>query len=582
VRARVERLGARLVEEEHAVVRAGEALAAARDALARASSERPLRPDELAKVIEIELDACEGERARVVVTYVVPGARWMPAYTVRLDGAATEIELRAIVQQKTGEDWRGVRLALSTAARQRRGDAPELTSVRVGRAQATPRRRGFRAPPEGADALYADYDRAIAAMTPAQTTTAIAADEDIDRSATFGAAPGAEPPLGFGPPSAPVPSSAPSTSRPTTKIDGRARMGLPPTAPPPGMAMAPRAQPAAPAQISAPMELAAAMSMPRRALYGAAGGAATLTVERHVEPTIDLEAAAFAASYASLRMGAVGSANRGELVPIGEAELYVEATTTVRVAARVRVAAGIAAARDATQELLRKAPPLRYLVPAGHEGYDHAFELDAIVDVPADGEPHALSISRVTAAAELVHVAVPRESRDAYRQLRVTSPFDAPLLAGPLDVYEGRDFVLSTDLTTTPPHGELEIGLGVDPAVKIARNTRFSEATTGLIRGTLELRHGVTIDVANQRADVLHLEVRERVPTTRDKEEDIEVEVTRVQPPWKKYEPDDGHLRGGHAWRIDVAAGAKQALELEYVVRIASKNELVGGNRRES
>src|SRR5262249_21692670 len=70
-------------------------------------------------------------------------------------------ELRAVVAQDSGEDWMGVALRLSTAEPERFAQLPELHPQKIGRRQAEPARRGFRAPPMGADVLYSDYDRSF-------------------------------------------------------------------------------------------------------------------------------------------------------------------------------------------------------------------------------------------------------------------------------------------------------------------------------------------------------------------------------------------------------------------------------------
>jgi hypothetical protein len=40
-------------------------------------------------------------------------------------------------------------------------------------------------------------------------------------------------------------------------------------------------------------------------------------------------------------------------------------------------------------------------------------------------------------------------------------------------------------------------------------------------------------------------------------------------------------LRGGYRWRVALAPATKKMLRASYDVRIPSKTELVGGNRRE-
>jgi uncharacterized protein (TIGR02231 family) len=63
------------------------------------------------------------------LTYVVSGPSWSPLYDVRADTAAKKLVLtyQAQVRQRTGEDWRGVSLRLSTAQPGIGGREPELS-----------------------------------------------------------------------------------------------------------------------------------------------------------------------------------------------------------------------------------------------------------------------------------------------------------------------------------------------------------------------------------------------------------------------------------------------------------------------
>lgn len=108
-----------------------------------------------------------------------------------------------------------------------------------------------------------------------------------------------------------------------------------------------------------------------------------------------------------------------------------------------------------------------------------------------------------------------------------------------------------------------------------------------MLRGSLKLQHGIAIDVDNVSAQPIELEVRERIPVAREGEDDVEIVIGRVEPAWEPWKPDaDGpraaRLRGGYRWRVALAAGAKKTLRAAYEVKIPSKAELVGGNRRES
>ena len=96
-------------------------LDARRRELARLSGAH--QPDRLTAVVRIET-AAAGE-VTLNLSYLVYGAEWHPRYDARVDAAAAKVLLtqQALVTQNTGEDWRQVALALSTARPQRSGQA---------------------------------------------------------------------------------------------------------------------------------------------------------------------------------------------------------------------------------------------------------------------------------------------------------------------------------------------------------------------------------------------------------------------------------------------------------------------------
>ena len=131
----------------------------------RASTARVPKADELRKAVVVALGR-HGDAVgagRLVIEYLVPGARWAPAYSLRIDrsGKRARLAVRAVVSQRSGEDWAGVALSLSTAEAQRFTDLPELATLRIGRAQPPAPKRGWRPLPADAAELFADYDRAF-------------------------------------------------------------------------------------------------------------------------------------------------------------------------------------------------------------------------------------------------------------------------------------------------------------------------------------------------------------------------------------------------------------------------------------
>lgn len=99
-------LDRRLAELERRLTEQTRALVAA-----RADAQR------VVKVVAVDLTANDTGELALSIEYMVPGAAaWRPSYAARLDagGGRVGLDLFATVQQQTGEDWRDVRLSVSS------------------------------------------------------------------------------------------------------------------------------------------------------------------------------------------------------------------------------------------------------------------------------------------------------------------------------------------------------------------------------------------------------------------------------------------------------------------------------------
>ena len=76
----------------------------------------------------VKLDAPADGKARLSLSYQLPGASWRPLYDARLETESGALRLVQIgeVRQATGEDWRNVELTLSTARPGRGAQPPHL------------------------------------------------------------------------------------------------------------------------------------------------------------------------------------------------------------------------------------------------------------------------------------------------------------------------------------------------------------------------------------------------------------------------------------------------------------------------
>jgi hypothetical protein len=68
------------------------------------------------------------QNAKLTVEYIVPNSNWYPTYDIRVKDVTSpmQAQMKAKVRQNSGEDWREVKLTLSTGEPKRTGIKPEL------------------------------------------------------------------------------------------------------------------------------------------------------------------------------------------------------------------------------------------------------------------------------------------------------------------------------------------------------------------------------------------------------------------------------------------------------------------------
>lgn len=551
-----------------------------------ASTAAAVKESELSKSVIVPLQATGPvERVVVEVRYFVPGARWTPAYHVKLarDGSAAVIHHRAHIAQRTGEDWNGVKLSLSTAAPLRFSELPELASVRIGKAQPTPTKRGFRPPPKGGAQLFSDFDRDMARVLAAVPSPAPWSRPDFDGA----------PALMMDAPrqgSAAPRASAQRASKKTRKSDATgpintrelAReahsdslddddalmdMELDVSEERMMVAMAPPAPSRAAARGGPPVPQKSARAAPAQ---GAAPG---------VNDVVD------AIVFPLLRLpGPAELGGRGRLVPVDTRKLYAESAARCGRPLPFDIASLAGRAEHDAMQAGGAVPPMCIDLADLSLNYDFAYDADGVVDVVADGAWHSVPLGDRDCEASVRYVTVPREELAVYRVAVLQNPLGAPLLQGPAEVYVGGEYVLTTQLPTVAAKGELVLGLGVEQAIKVARNARFKEVREGEgVVSMVELVHDLDVEIVNHLGRTISIEVRERVPVPAH---NAEVQVTErgVTPAWEPYDQlERGDVvKGGRRWTVSVAAGAREVLTACYALRLFSNAEVQGGNRREA
>jgi hypothetical protein len=501
---------------------------------------------------ELLLQLAPGDHLDMLeISYDVEAARWWPAYSARLGahGEPATLSLEAFVAQDSGESWADVALWLCTADQSSAVDLPRLPSLRLGRRQAPPT-RGYRPSPEGLDALFADWSAARQDAAPPPPRPA----EPPAPEAAF-AAPAWQVLSGAGPPQ-PIGAAAPAPEV--------MRAAAPP----------PKGGVPLPQMARARLESASLFSkkVARDALDdvliadkdqdesdgfgGEGGGGAPAPAPAALEPAEgwrDLRDLILPDPAAAARPGRLQ--RRPQEPSVGA---------------------------DAARRLAQRPDPEHCADPLRARGlFDHRYEALGQVEVPANGAPTRVHLRDATAQARQLLRAAPLVEDRVYREVELDNPFDAPLLAGPIDIFVDGALLRTSPFPAVDRGGRVRFGLGVEERVRVARNARVEESSQGLIINTTHVEHHIQIEVASALPFDAQLELLDRVPVTDEK--DLEVTLGRQEPRAERYEQVElgRPVRGGLRWSLPLPAGQKRAVQFSYSLKMPAKSEIQGGNRRD-
>jgi uncharacterized protein (TIGR02231 family) len=134
--------------------------------------------------VEVALEAARAGKAKIAVSYIIRDSGWSPRYEARLTGGKLAVAYQGDVHQKTGEDWKGVHMALSTARPALGAARPELPYLMMATVK-TEKRRGAASNLEAIDKLISGGGGAPALPAPTTTETVAAAAEDTGLSVLF-------------------------------------------------------------------------------------------------------------------------------------------------------------------------------------------------------------------------------------------------------------------------------------------------------------------------------------------------------------------------------------------------------------
>lgn len=525
----------------------------------------------------------------ISATYVIPGARWSPFYTLQVQQKENKValELAMKVAQNTGEDWAGVNLSFSAAPLHRQSQLPPLPSKRIGRSQPSPRPALRQAQEMNKELLasYVSWQR----LYPAPQVESL-----YQRNPVFFAR--AESLISEGhslvgteernvplprktvqrrvapppPPSAPVMQQM-ARERADRMDDDIVFADLPecePTGAEEEMDMdtfverSPQPKKMAKESIrlaSAPSAVSGFMKVPYpESILEREEDDDSLVLSSNISPVILPENT----DFRLFELNGPEDSGAGLLRKRG---MYAEKP-------------GL---QDAYTGAMRALSQLQETGLMVESSFFHLFESTGEVNIPSDGAVYTVTISKAEADSVFSYRTAPIIEPLVFKRLTLSNPFPFPLPRGAVAVYNDGAYAFTTTLEMATRQGQAFVAMGVEERIKVSRNVRYVENEGGLISSVNELNHAITVELKSHLPKTVDVEIVDRIPVTDKGNKVIEIEPLPSQPAGEKISTyENKALRGGVKFKLSCPSGEKVTCKFGYKITIPAKKELINGNRR--
>ena len=154
----------------------------------------------------------------------------------------------------------------------------------------------------------------------------------------------------------------------------------------------------------------------------------------------------------------------------------------------------------------------------------------------------------------------PALAADAFLVAQLKSPSRTVLPGGDASLFVGADPAGTAALKLVVPGEAFTLPLGVDPAVRTARNVRLVQAREGFISKDDINTYEVTLEVPNPYPFPIQVRVVDQWPLSQDGK--VEVKLVRTSPAARQDEQ-----KGELQWDLVVPPSSKSTVSFEYTLR---------------
>ena len=192
-------------------------------------------------------------------------------------------------------------------------------------------------------------------------------------------------------------------------------------------------------------------------------------------------------------------------------------------------------------------------------GASVTFRLPQTATIPADGEPHKVTVAIAHLDPKLDFISVPKLAEFAYRRAKVKNASDLMLLPGKAALFVEGDFIGGTPLKLIAPGEEFDLYLGVDDRIYVKRELKAREVDKKFLQDKRRVQYSYEIELRNLRPDKIALEIHDQLPVPRH--ESIKVKLESADP-----KPAEQSEMNELTWKLTLEPNARQIVRFDFSV----------------
>ena len=193
-------------------------------------------------------------------------------------------------------------------------------------------------------------------------------------------------------------------------------------------------------------------------------------------------------------------------------------------------------------------------------GFDYIFKCPAKASVKSTGQKFNVPITINSYPVETYYEAAPSLMETAFLKATVKNNGKHPILKGKTNIFIGNSYIGEGELKTTGPSGLIDFPLGSDKDIKIKRNVVPSSDTEGILNKDDITLYNIKIEIGNYKKQPIKIRVIEQLPKTNN--EKIQIKSVKFSPkPQKKPDAD-----GIFYWEIVIEPSKTAELSFKYSI----------------